>query len=129
MRVDWSSDVCSSDRKSTRLNSSHTLISYAVFCLKKKININLPCALSQVSQPSLDGLPYSSRKLFSIFHVPFASAPRSPAMACVFFFFFLMIRRPPKFTLFPSTPLFRSGARVFARRDVDDDEGAQELRV
>src|SRR5260221_7247210 len=27
------------DRKSTRLNSSHTVISYAVFCLKKK---NLP---------------------------------------------------------------------------------------
>ena len=24
------------DRKSTRLNSSHALISYAVFCLKKK---------------------------------------------------------------------------------------------
>src|SRR3712207_6938598 len=27
------------DRKSTRLNSSHANISYAVFCLKKKINI------------------------------------------------------------------------------------------
>src|SRR5436190_8041317 len=27
-----------SDRKSTRLNSSHTVISYAVFCLKKKKN-------------------------------------------------------------------------------------------
>src|SRR5260221_1789194 len=26
------------DRKSTRLNSSHTVISYAVFCLKKKID-------------------------------------------------------------------------------------------
>src|SRR5438034_3609800 len=26
----------SADRKSTRLNSSHTVISYAVFCLKKK---------------------------------------------------------------------------------------------
>src|SRR5260221_3938497 len=26
----------SKDRKSTRLNSSHTVISYAVFCLKKK---------------------------------------------------------------------------------------------
>src|SRR5260221_4261215 len=26
------------DRKSTRLNSSHTVISYAVFCLKKKIH-------------------------------------------------------------------------------------------
>src|SRR5690625_6363443 len=28
--------VCSEDRKSTRLNSSHVAISYAVFCLKKK---------------------------------------------------------------------------------------------
>src|SRR2546427_3624081 len=27
------------DRKSTRLNSSHSQISYAVFCLKKKKNI------------------------------------------------------------------------------------------
>src|SRR5438477_9428825 len=62
LTCDWSSDVCSSDlpcratrrcssawptsssppcsrrpdRKSTRLNSSHMSISYAVFCLKKK---------------------------------------------------------------------------------------------
>src|SRR5437588_5704260 len=28
------------DRKSTRLNSSHTVISYAVFCLKKKTKSN-----------------------------------------------------------------------------------------
>src|SRR5947207_11948194 len=28
--------MADSDRKSTRLNSSHTVISYAVFCLKKK---------------------------------------------------------------------------------------------
>src|SRR2546426_2773972 len=27
---------CGEDRKSTRLNSSHLVISYAVFCLKKK---------------------------------------------------------------------------------------------
>src|SRR5438034_8942260 len=27
------------DRKSTRLNSSHTVISYAVFCLKKKTRV------------------------------------------------------------------------------------------
>src|SRR2546426_6794852 len=27
---------CGADRKSTRLNSSHLVISYAVFCLKKK---------------------------------------------------------------------------------------------
>src|SRR5438132_7883177 len=30
------------DRKSTRLNSSHTVISYAVFCLKKKKNPGWP---------------------------------------------------------------------------------------
>src|SRR3712207_7567298 len=30
------------DRKSTRLNSSHANISYAVFCLKKKKNTNVP---------------------------------------------------------------------------------------
>src|SRR3712207_7899838 len=38
-------DLCSfdfsSDRKSTRLNSSHANISYAVFCLKKKKNITI----------------------------------------------------------------------------------------
>src|SRR5690348_18063117 len=32
------------DRKSTRLNSSHPSISYAVFCLKKKKKNNAPCA-------------------------------------------------------------------------------------
>src|SRR5260221_3387127 len=34
----WMPACCSplKDRKSTRLNSSHTVISYAVFCLKKK---------------------------------------------------------------------------------------------
>src|SRR5260221_2752562 len=31
----------SGDRKSTRLNSSHTVISYAVFCLKKKKQCSL----------------------------------------------------------------------------------------
>src|SRR2546421_12866623 len=32
----WESDDKPEDRKSTRLNSSHDQISYAVFCLKKK---------------------------------------------------------------------------------------------
>src|SRR5690554_7214805 len=32
----WSHQYCHRDRKSTRLNSSHVRISYAVFCLKKK---------------------------------------------------------------------------------------------
>src|SRR3712207_7379354 len=36
----------SPDRKSTRLNSSHANISYAVFCLKKKLAIALSESLS-----------------------------------------------------------------------------------
>src|SRR3712207_8368899 len=39
------------DRKSTRLNSSHANISYAVFCLKKKIHLN----------PYASMLPHSRR--------------------------------------------------------------------
>src|SRR5438552_14504858 len=34
--------VVKTDRKSTRLNSSHQIISYAVFCLKKKKNPEHP---------------------------------------------------------------------------------------
>src|SRR5256885_5341485 len=33
---EWSAPRRAQDRKSTRLNSSHLVISYAVFCLKKK---------------------------------------------------------------------------------------------
>src|SRR4051795_2572110 len=77
------------DRKSTRLNSSHTLISYAVFCLKKK--------------------NFSEQE---VFRRTFPRAPdASPGAedyrpsSC---FFFLMMGRPPRSTLFPSTTLFRS---------------------
>src|SRR5258708_23196089 len=35
------------DRKSTRLNSSHQIISYAVFCLKKKKQISKPPATTR----------------------------------------------------------------------------------
>src|SRR3989442_5575795 len=45
-RVDWAmgaTGTVSLDRKSTRLNSSHVRISYAVFCLKKKKKISGVC--------------------------------------------------------------------------------------
>src|SRR5256885_9175312 len=40
--VSWASGTRgpAQDRKSTRLNSSHLVISYAVFCLKKKKKLN-----------------------------------------------------------------------------------------
>src|SRR5256885_12323986 len=43
------------DRKSTRLNSSHLVISYAVFCLKKKHQF--VCYDSQHTPPKLDKVP------------------------------------------------------------------------
>src|SRR2546430_12804154 len=76
---DWSSDVCSSDlqeqdwthyvriaawglhskdatdRKSTRLNSSHSQISYAVFCLKKKKNTNNHIPQKKLTRPDVSG--------------------------------------------------------------------------
>src|SRR5690606_39743280 len=41
-RSDKDIHVAEIDRKSTRLNSSHVKISYAVFCLKKKIQKDRP---------------------------------------------------------------------------------------
>src|SRR5438552_10598211 len=43
----------SPDRKSTRLNSSHQIISYAVFCLKKKKQILTLTQLHQLPQNSI----------------------------------------------------------------------------
>src|SRR5690625_6120480 len=40
------------DRKSTRLNSSHVAISYAVFCLKKKRNVTIRASLHEVTSGS-----------------------------------------------------------------------------
>src|SRR5207245_9137401 len=42
--------VISQDRKSTRLNSSHGSISYAVFCLKKKKKITLNILYNKLSE-------------------------------------------------------------------------------
>src|SRR5437588_8197183 len=38
------------DRKSTRLNSSHTVISYAVFCLKKKTSKTMHGHMEQANK-------------------------------------------------------------------------------
>src|SRR5690554_1061121 len=46
VRVNYYKLSSDSDRKSTRLNSSHVRISYAVFCLKKKNHTVLPQILT-----------------------------------------------------------------------------------
>src|SRR5690606_32398106 len=45
------------DRKSTRLNSSHVKISYAVFCLKKKKNNSWDANLCTLTTPALRSSP------------------------------------------------------------------------
>src|SRR3712207_9547874 len=47
-------------------------------------------------------------------------------IVCCIMFFFLMIRRPPRSTLFPYTTLFRSLRRGRVLRLVEDDEGIGE---
>src|SRR4051812_49917766 len=46
------------DRKSTRLNSSHMSISYAVFCLKKKNNANIQDPVLSCRSTCLAFQPY-----------------------------------------------------------------------
>src|SRR6266508_487675 len=79
-----------SDRKSTRLNSSHVAISYAVFCLKKK-NSDI---MTDRQRHELKGMRVSEQALIL-------------SNVETWRFFFLMIRRPPRSTLFPYTTLFR----------------------
>src|SRR5579883_1458470 len=82
------------DRKSTRLNSSHVKISYAVFCLKKKkegLRAARRRPLCGCAGVVLDGGARRKRR------------GADPGV----FLFFLMIRRPPRSTLFPYTTLFR----------------------
>src|ERR1039458_6698554 len=87
-----------SDRKSTRLNSSHLGISYAVFCLKKKNP--MPARITQKScRPRV-----AHRIWVGTFSQRLACVASEPNG----FEFFLMMRRPPRSKLFPYTTLFRS---------------------
>src|SRR6266571_1636467 len=95
------------DRKSTRLNSSHMSISYAVFCLKKKKK-------RPGNGATRDGLHHRSIYFNQSMSVEgaahglhdFRALQKNFAHFWVHFFF-LMIRRPPRSTLFPYTTLFR----------------------
>src|SRR5215471_2317532 len=87
------------DRKSTRLNSSHVEISYAVFCLKKKKNAGVfhPDEITLTLNQNMTLFESGKSGLFTQGGLGFFGS-----------FFFLMIRRPPRSTLFPYTTLFRS---------------------
>src|ERR1039458_7159204 len=87
------------DRKSTRLNSSHLGISYAVFCLKKNC-VKERTGLEEAIRGAADPVVLMQRVADEAVTV-LEGADGA-------FVVFLMIRRPPRSTLFPYTPLFRS---------------------
>src|SRR5688572_11251336 len=97
------------DRKSTRLNSSHSQISYAVFCLKKKtVSESEADGGVRAEEAARGGLAdhYHIRRILGVALGESATAEKLYAL------FFLIIRRPPVSTLFPYTTLFRSSAVV-----------------
>src|ERR1039458_3813811 len=75
------------DRKSTRLNSSHLGISYAVFCLKKKKKNTLRSDTSEVITPATHNSDWSPR-LSARCAVVDRCAPLLLFMFVGFFFFF-----------------------------------------
>src|SRR3982751_2269321 len=105
------------DRKSTRLNSSHLGISYAVFCLKKKTRCDrrfkAAAAWSKLAQIRP---PCGARSLPRLTQLGQDASEARGSPTGFFFFFFLMIRRPPRSPLFPYTTLFRSPRTVMSRR-------------
>src|SRR3954462_1758518 len=75
------------DRKSTRLNSSHTIISYAVFCLKKKKNTT-PHHTTPPPPPTPHRPERRPADRRSLIHVPSTLLPYTLSHFVLFFFFF-----------------------------------------
>src|SRR3989337_2840875 len=76
------------DRKSTRLNSSHGSISYAVFCLKKKKQTHQPHTQYHHQARPTSPPQLAHRRLFCGFILrPWALSVRV-VFICFFFFFF-----------------------------------------
>src|SRR3954467_14092781 len=68
------------DRKSTRLNSSHTIISYAVFCLKKNHTLDHPPLEGEGKTERMDGVSSRPKKA--------RVCPIGPHSDCTSFIFF-----------------------------------------
>src|ERR1039457_4418688 len=110
-----SSEKMTRDRKSTRLNSSHLVISYAAFCLKKQRR-RAGSSGRFVCRGRTAAAPHACPRVcgWRLRRGSPRSQPLVRPAPCFLTLFFLMIRRPPRSTLFPYPTLFRSlHARVF----------------
>src|ERR1017187_5819378 len=99
--------VSATDRKSTRLNSSHRCISYAVFCLKKnkKAYVDDKAGCGNRASPPPLGSPTPNPPNAPVLPAADARTTNCPVMD-LRDFFFLGNGTPPKSPLFPSGPLF-----------------------
>src|SRR3954462_408865 len=95
-----------SDRKSTRLNSSHTIISYAVFCLKKKKSgTAVQAGVGTRTDRDLRKCP-GARRWRSLPHHHSACHRAHHPNHCSLLFFFLKERGPPENIPFSPPPPF-----------------------
>src|SRR2546430_9021269 len=72
------------DRKSTRLNSSHSQISYAVFCLKKKKNIMNSITMSKISKTTSNKISHFINIKIRICHTIFCATMLIVPSSCLY---------------------------------------------
>src|SRR3954465_622287 len=93
--------TCALDRKSTRLNSSHTIISYAVFCLKKNVPVSPPLAPAPRSTPHRLAPSLVRAPEVSPAGLGGAARPTPLGVPGFALFFFLKPGPPPEFSPLP----------------------------
>src|SRR5215468_2907916 len=95
-----------SEEHTSELQSHHDLVCRLLLEKKKNLPADLVHRLAKTLNESSPA-HWASEDIFSSTrHAPYAYPPLHPC-APNYFFFFLMIRRPPRSTLFPYTTLFR----------------------
>src|SRR3954464_13531043 len=119
MPCDWSSDVCSRSEEHTSELQSHDNLACRLL-LEKKSAARTPGRITSAPHPTRAPHPPRARRR--------GARPRArtgvPAAGAHLdgYGFFLMIRRPPRPTLFPYTTLFRSQDMMLTGRVVKADE-------
>src|SRR5260364_17185 len=91
------------DRKSTRLNSSHQIISYAVFCLKKKKDIEALLGWRDIklSEPVYRLARQPDSGVYGLISIEVSHLFLGQCLIC------LIVALSPRSTLFPYTTLCR----------------------
>src|ERR1022692_4068846 len=123
LQDDWSSDMCSSDRSeehTSELQSPCNLVCRLLLGSEEHTSelqspCNLVCRLLLEKKKRPPQAAPMRKRARGVTSRRFTKAA-GKVLPVLFLFFFLMIRRPPRSTLFPYTTLFRSSYRNFLAR-------------